>query len=84
MLREEMKTSPVVAPLFISDLSKYIVQYYCSTRAGGIWVHKVCLHLGLDGFPRSIGDALSHEFNRPLSDSFHRFITLDHLPKREG
>jgi hypothetical protein len=34
----EMKTSPSPAPLFISDPSKYIIQYSCSTRAGGVWV----------------------------------------------
>jgi hypothetical protein len=26
------------APFFISDPSKYIVQYYWSTTAGGIWI----------------------------------------------
>jgi hypothetical protein len=32
----------------------------------------------------SVGDALSHELNRPLGDSSHYFSTLDHLPEREG
>jgi hypothetical protein len=30
--------SPALALLFISDPSKYIIQYSCSTKAGGIWV----------------------------------------------
>jgi hypothetical protein len=46
--------------------------------------NKICQHLGLDGLPRSIGDALSHEFNCPLGNSSHHLTTLDHLPKREG
>jgi hypothetical protein len=34
----ETQTSPTPAPFFISDPSKYIVQYSWSTAAGGIWV----------------------------------------------
>jgi hypothetical protein len=34
----EMKMSPTLALLFISNLSKYIIQYSCSTGAGGVWV----------------------------------------------
>jgi hypothetical protein len=38
MLRGEMKTSLVPTPLFISDPSKYIVQYSYSIGASGVWV----------------------------------------------
>jgi hypothetical protein len=34
----ETKRSPTLAPLFISNPSKYMVQYSCSTGAGGNWV----------------------------------------------
>jgi hypothetical protein len=37
----EMKMSPTLAPLFINDPSKYIVQYSCSTEAGGVWVSSI-------------------------------------------
>jgi hypothetical protein len=33
-----MKMSPTPDPLFISDPSKYIVQYSYSTGASGVWV----------------------------------------------
>jgi hypothetical protein len=36
--REEMMMSPTLDPLFISDPSKYIVQYSYSTGASGVWV----------------------------------------------
>ena len=36
--RGETKTSLALAPLFISNLSKYIIQYSWSTTAGGIWI----------------------------------------------
>ena len=35
--RGEMKTSLALVPFFISDPSKYIIQYSWSTAAGGIW-----------------------------------------------
>ena len=41
--RGEMKTSPMPVPFFISEPSKYIVQYSWSRTVGGIWtsVHSV-------------------------------------------
>ena len=35
--RGDTKTYPALAPFFISDPSKYIVQYSWSTTAGGVW-----------------------------------------------
>ena len=57
--------------------------------AGDIWtsVHsatKISQHLGLDGRPRGIRNALTHQLECPLSDSFCGIPILDDLTKREG
>ena len=86
--RNKMKASPTLAPFFISDPSKYIVQYSWSTTAGGIWTGLLCneisQHLGLDGHPGSIQNALTHHLECPLHDSSCGIMVLDDLTKREG
>ena len=86
--RGETKTSHVPAPFFISDPSKYIVQYSWSTTAGGIWTGLLCneisQHLGLDSHPGSIRNALTHQLECPLHDSSYGILVLDDLIEREG
>jgi hypothetical protein len=85
----EMKMSPIPTLLFISvpiEIHRLVLQFHwCRWRLGlGPFCHKVRQNLGLDGFSGGIGDAFSHEFNRPLSDSSRHLPVLNHLPKGEG
>ena len=46
--------------------------------------NEVSQHLGLDGRPRGIRNALTHQLECPLHDSSHGILVLDDLAKGEG
>ena len=72
--RGEKKTSPMPAHFFISDPSKYIIQYSWSMTAGGIWtsVHS------------TTKSALTHQLECPFYGSSCGILVLDDLTEGEG
>ena len=46
--------------------------------------NEISQHLGLDGHPRGIQNALTHQLECPLRDSSHGILVLDDFAKGEG